>query len=75
MRSFVIQTFEGDQVVLPAHQVGYIFGVEQRVQEFCSQIDGRLGYWNSGGFRDGQGGRLLFIIVIFHQGWLCIKRF
>lgn len=52
MRSFVIQTFEEEQVVLAAHQVGHIFGVEQRVQEFCSQIDRRLGYWNSGGFRD-----------------------
>lgn len=56
------------------HQVGHIFWVEQRVQELRSQVDSRLGSWNSGGFGGRQGGRLLFVIVIFHQGWLCVRK-
>lgn len=60
---------EQKEAMVAAYQVGHVFRVEQWVQEFCCQVDGRLRYWNSGGFGDCEGGRLLFVIIIFHQGW------
>lgn len=50
-----------------AHQVGYVLWIEQWVQELSCEVNGRLCYWNGSRFRDREGGRLLFVLVIF---WL-----
>lgn len=53
-----------------AHQVGYVLGVEQWVQELSREVDGRLHHWDGSRFGDRERGRLLFVLVVFDQGRL-----
>lgn len=53
-----------------ADQVSDVLSVQQRVQELCCEVNGRLCHWNSGWFRGRQRGGLLFVLIILNQGWL-----